>query len=169
MPPAWCTANIWCQLPPVTLGVDIGVSSIVCGFTALPPSINDALLSRRSPPVLLAISKYPFREYAATLVRIAASEVSPGDILIQATSEKSVFPNPSTLPMLTKPLLVLFRLKALPEIPPETNDAPLEERFPLKVPILSWATEPLVSSNLQWARARPWSGGGPHLQELPAL
>src|SRR5437899_9990359 len=153
MPPAWYTATIWCQLPSLTLVVEIGVSSIVCGFTPLPPSINDALLSRRSPPVLLAISKYPFREYAATLVRIAASEVSPGDILIQATSEKSVFPNPSTLPMLTKPLLVLLRLKAPPEIPPETNDAPFGERFPLNALALSWATDPFVSSNLQFARA----------------
>src|SRR6266496_5089217 len=72
-PPAWYTATTWCQLPSLTLVVEIGVSSIVYAATPLPPSTNDALLSTNTPS-LLTSSKYPFLEYAACLLRIRSEE-----------------------------------------------------------------------------------------------
>src|SRR5438477_5622494 len=53
--------------------------------------------------------------------------------------------------MLINPSFASDRLMALPEIPPETNAAPLGESVPSKGPALSWAVFPAVSSKFQCA------------------
>ena len=52
--------------------------------------------------------------------------------------------------MLTNELAAPSMLTALPEMPPATNAAP-PESVPSKLPVLSCAVAPLISSNVQWA------------------